>query len=91
MQSNVPAVLAIMRYIYDNIMYGEFNTKADYCHVCGYDGEILVNEQGDWACPQCHNHDRTKLTVIRRTCGYLGENFWNEGRTKEIEARVLHL
>ena len=91
MSHNLPAVETLISYIYDNITYAEFNTKADYCHECGYDGEILLNEDGQWECPQCHNHDRTKLTVIRRTCGYLGENFWNEGRTKEIGARVLHI
>ena len=91
MQNNVEAVLTIMKFIYNNIMYGEFNAKSDYCHVCGFDGEIKVNEEGQWECPQCHNHDRKKLTVIRRTCGYLGENFWNEGRTKEITSRVLHI
>lgn len=91
MQHNTQAVLAIMRYIYDNIMYGEFNTKADLCHKCFFDGEIKVNADGEWECPQCGNDDRDFLTVIRRTCGYLGENFWNEGRTKEIDARVMHI
>ncbi len=91
MQHNIEAVLTIMKYIYNNIMYGEFNTKSDYCHECGFDGEIKVNKDGAWECPQCHNKDRRKLTVIRRTCGYLGENFWNEGRTKEIDARVMHI
>lgn len=91
MNQNVDAVLTMMKYIYDHISYAEFNTKSDYCAECGYDGEIKVNEHGDWECPQCGNHDRNRLTVIRRTCGYLGENFWNEGRTKEISARVLHI
>lgn len=91
MANNIEAILTMMRYIYDHISYAEFNTKSDYCHKCGFDGEILVNEAGDWYCPQCHNDDRNALTVIRRTCGYLGENFWNEGRTKEIDARVLHI
>lgn len=91
MKHNEEAILQIMRFIYDNIMYGEFNTKSDYCHACGFDGEIKVNDNGDWECPQCHNDERSELTVIRRTCGYLGENFWNEGRTKEIDARVLHI
>lgn len=91
MNQNVDAVLTMMKYIYDHISYAEFNTKSDYCAECGYDGEIKVNEHGDWECPQCGNHDRNRLTVIRRTCGYLGENFWNEGRTKEIAARVLHI
>lgn len=91
MIQNVDAVLTMMKYIYDHISYAEFNTKSDYCAECGYDGEIKVNEHGDWECPQCGNDDRNRLTVIRRTCGYLGENFWNEGRTKEIAARVLHI
>lgn len=91
MVNNTPAIETMIRYIYDNIMYAEFNTKLDYCHECGYDGEIMVNELNQWECPNCHNQDRDKLTVIRRTCGYLGENFWNEGRTKEIDARVLHI
>lgn len=91
MTNNVEAVLAMVRFIYDNICYGEFNTKSDYCHECGFDGEIICNDDNEWECPRCHNKDRDKLTVIRRTCGYLGENFWNEGRTKEIKARVLHI
>lgn len=91
MTHNIDAVLAMIQYIYDNISYAEFNTKLDYCHNCGFDGEIVLNEQNDWECPRCHNTERTKLTVIRRTCGYLGENFWNEGRTKEIKNRVLHI
>ncbi|MCD1147822.1 anaerobic ribonucleoside-triphosphate reductase [Peptoniphilus sp. KCTC 25270] len=89
--NNVEALETMVQYIYDNIMYAEFNTKLDYCHQCGYDGEILVNDDNQWECPQCHNTDRNQLTVIRRTCGYLGENFWNEGRTKEIKNRVLHI
>ena len=91
MNNNTKAVETLIRYIYDHIMYAEFNTKCDYCHNCGYDGEIIVNDNNEWECPNCHNHDRNKLTVIRRTCGYLGENFWNEGRTKEIKSRVLHI
>lgn len=91
MTHNVSAVLSMIQFIYDNISYAEFNTKLDYCHACGFDGEIIVNEDNEWECPRCHNTDRTKLTVIRRTCGYLGENFWNEGRTKEIKNRVLHI
>ena len=91
MTNNIDAVMTMVGYIYDHISYAEFNTKSDYCHECGFDGEITVNEDGDWECPQCGNKDRAKLTVIRRTCGYLGENFWNEGRTKEIDARVLHI
>ncbi len=88
---NLEAMETLVRYIYDHICYAEFNTKSDYCHVCGFDGEIIVNDQNTWECPNCHNRDRKQLTVIRRTCGYLGENFWNEGRTKEISARVVHL
>lgn len=91
MANNIEAIISIIKFMYDNIMYGEFNTKSDYCHECGFDGEIKVNEKGDWECPQCHNQSREHLTVIRRTCGYLGENFWNKGRTKEINARVLHI
>ena len=81
----------MVRFIYDNIQYAEFNTKWDYCHVCGFDGEIKVNDQNEWECPQCHNKDHAKMTVTRRTCGYLGENFWNVGKTKEIKSRVLHV
>lgn len=91
MTNNIEAVLTMIRYIYDNISYAEFNTKSDYCHECGFDGEILLNDDNEWECPRCHNKDRDKLTVIRRTCGYLGENFWNEGRTKEIKDRVMHI
>ena len=91
MSHNLEALETIVRYIYDNIQYAEFNTKSDYCSECGFDGEIKLNDHGDWECPQCHNTDRSSLTVVRRTCGYLGENFWNEGRTKEINARVLHI
>lgn len=91
MNNNVKAVLTMVQYIYDHIMYAEFNTKSDYCHVCGFDGEILLDNNNQWYCPNCGNNDKSKLTVIRRTCGYLGENFWNEGRTKEIGSRVLHI
>ncbi len=89
--NNLEAVEEVVKYIYDNIQYAEFNTKSDYCHVCGYDGEIIINEDNEWECPQCHNKDHRKMNVTRRTCGYLGENFWNVGKTKEIKARVLHL
>ena len=89
--NNVEAIEEVIRFIYDNIQYGEFNTKSDYCHVCGYDGEIMINDNMEWECPQCHNKDHAKMNVTRRTCGYLGENFWNAGKTKEIKARVLHL
>ena len=91
MTNNIDAVLTMIEYIYDHIQYAEFNTKSDYCGNCGYDGEILLDDDNEWYCPNCGNHDRATLTVVRRTCGYLGENFWNEGRTKEIKARVLHI
>lgn len=91
MSHNLEALETIVRFIYDNIQYAEFNTKSDYCSECGFDGEIKLNDEGTWECPQCHNTDRATLTVVRRTCGYLGENFWNEGRTKEIHDRVLHI
>ncbi|WP_126937333.1 anaerobic ribonucleoside-triphosphate reductase [Veillonella sp. CHU740] len=91
MTNNIPALLTMMQYIYDTISYAEFNTKSDYCHECGFDGEIIVNDHVQWECPRCHNTNRDTLTVIRRTCGYLGENFWNEGRTKEIKDRVMHI
>ncbi len=89
--NNQAAIEEVIKFIYDNIQYGEFNTKSDYCHVCEYDGEITINENNEWECPQCHNKDHSKMNVTRRTCGYLGENFWNTGKTKEIKARVLHL
>ena len=95
MQDNIEAVLQVMKYIYDNIMYAELNTKSDYCHVCGYDGEIQIQEDKDgkliWVCPNCGNKDQTKMNVARRTCGYIGSQFWNQGRTQEIRDRVLHL
>lgn len=91
MRNNLEALSEVVRYIYDHIQYAEFNTKSDYCHVCGWDGEILINDDNEWECPQCHNKDHSKMNVTRRTCGYLGENFWNVGKTKEIKARVLHL
>ena len=91
LQNNVEVVEQLVKFIYDNIQYAEFNTKSDYCHCCGYDGEIIINDQNEWECPQCHNKDHSKMNVTRRTCGYLGENFWNAGKTKEIKARVLHL
>ena len=88
---NVEAIEAVIKFIYDNIQYAEFNTKSDYCMQCGFDGEIIVNDDYEWECPNCHNKDQTKMNVVRRTCGYLGENFWNEGKTKEIKDRVIHL
>ena len=94
MQDNIPAVLQVIKFIYDNIMYAELNTKSDYCQVCGYDGEIgIVEEDGKllWECPKCHNRDQDKMNVARRTCGYIGTQFWNQGRTQEIKERVLHL
>lgn len=91
MRHNLEALEELVKYIYDNIQYAEFNTKSDYCHVCGYDGEIIINDNLEWECPQCHNKDHSKMNVTRRTCGYLGENFWNVGKTKEINARVLHI
>lgn len=91
MRHNLEALEEIVKFIYDNIQYAEFNTKSDYCHVCGFDGEIIINDKLEWECPQCHNKDHNKMNVTRRTCGYLGENFWNVGKTKEINARVLHI
>ena len=91
MRHNLEALEEIVRFIYDNIQYAEFNTKSDYCHVCDYDGEIMINDDNEWECPQCGNKDHSKMNVTRRTCGYLGENFWNVGKTKESKARVLHL
>ena len=95
MQNNIPAVLELIKYMYDNIMYAEINTKSDYCQVCGYDGEIQIKEQEDgklyWQCPNCGNIDEKKMSVVRRTCGYLGSQFWNQGRTAEICDRVLHM
>ena len=91
MQKNIDALETAVKFIYDNIQYAEFNTKSDYCHVCGFDGEIIINKDNEWECPNCGNKDHAKMTVVRRTCGYLGENFWNAGKTKEIKQRVLHL
>ena len=94
MQDNLEAVMSVLQFIYDNIMYAELNTKSDYCQVCGYDGEIkIVEDDGKlvWECPHCHNRDQSKLNVARRTCGYIGTQFWNQGRTAEIKDRVLHL
>ncbi len=91
LRHNLEALKDVVRFIYDNIQYAEFNTKSDYCQCCGYDGEIEINEDFQWECPACHNTDQSKMNVTRRTCGYLGENFWNVGKTKEIKARVLHL
>ena len=91
MEKNLGALRELIKFIYENIQYAEFNTKSDYCHVCGFDGEIIINDDNEWECPNCGNKDKTKMNVTRRTCGYLGENFWNVGKTKEIKARVTHL
>ena len=91
MRNNLQALEEVVKFIYDNIQYAEFNTKSDYCQVCGYDGEMIINDQNEWECTQCGNKDNNKMNVVRRTCGYLGENFWNVGNTKEIKSRVLHL
>lgn len=96
LQNNIPAVLEVIKFIYNNIMYAELNTKSDYCQVCGYEGEIQIVEDKEndkliWECPNCHNRDQNKMNVARRTCGYIGANFWNQGRTQEIKERVLHL
>ncbi|MNE52756.1 Anaerobic ribonucleoside-triphosphate reductase [compost metagenome] len=94
LQGNLEAVLQVMTYIYDHIMYAELNTKSDYCQICGFDGEIgIVEDDGKlvWECPKCGNSDQNKLNVSRRTCGYIGTQFWNQGRTLEIRERVLHL
>lgn len=91
MNKNIEALETVVKFIYDNIQYAEFNTKSDYCHECGFDGEIIINKDNEWECPNCGNKDHNKMTVVRRTCGYLGENFWNVGKTKEIKQRVMHL
>ncbi|MDO4500522.1 MAG: anaerobic ribonucleoside-triphosphate reductase [Erysipelotrichaceae bacterium] len=91
LNNNIEAILQVITFIYDNIMYAELNTKSDYCQECGYDGEILLDDNAEWYCPNCGNRDHTKLNVARRTCGYIGTNFWNKGRTMEIKDRVLHI
>ena len=91
MGKNIPAVLKLIQFMYENVQYAEFNTKLDYCQVCGYDGEILYDKDKGWYCPNCGNTDTDKMNIVRRTCGYLGENLWNEGRTEEITHRVMHL
>lgn len=94
LQGNIPAVLAVMRYIYENIMYAELNTKSDYCQLCGFDGEIIIADDNGklvWECPNCGNRDQSYMNVARRTCGYIGTQYWNQGRTQEIKERVLHL
>lgn len=89
--NNIPAVLEVIKYIYDNIMYAEINVKSDYCQVCGFDGEFKIDDDLEWYCPNCGNRDHSKMNVARRTCGYIGSNFWNKGRTQEIKERVVHL
>lgn len=96
MQNNIPAVLQVMQFIYENIIYAELNTKSDYCQECGYDGEIMIVKDKDsdrlvWECPNCGNRNQDTMNVARRTCGYIGSNWWNQGRTEEIAERVLHL
>ena len=91
MKNNLEAMEEVVKFIYDNIQYAEFNTKSDYCQICGFDGEITINDNMEWECPNCGNKDKAKMNVVRRTCGYLGENFWNVGKTKEIKSRVMHL
>lgn len=91
MAHNLEALKQMVNYIYHNIQYAEFNTKSDCCHECGFEGEIGINANLEWECPNCGNKEQTKMNVIRRTCGYLGDNYWNKGKTKEIKNRVLHL
>ena len=91
MNNNIEAVLSVMQYIYENIMYAELNTKSDYCQCCGYNGEIQIDGKLIWKCPNCGNTDQSKMNVARRTCGYIGTQYWNQGRTQEIKERVLHL
>ena len=91
LQGNIDAVIEVIQFIYDNIMYAELNTKSDYCQKCGYTGEILIDDDLEWYCPNCGNRDHNTLNVARRTCGYIGTNFWNKGRTQEIKERVLHI
>ena len=95
MQNNIPAILQVIKFIYENIMYAELNTKSDYCQCCGYNGEIQIvkNKHNKliWKCPKCGNEAQDKMNVARRTCGYIGTQFWNQGRTQEIKERVLHL
>lgn len=91
LQNNPNAVIEVIKFIYDNIMYAELNTKSDYCQVCGFDGEMKIDDNMEWYCPNCGNRDHSKMNVARRTCGYIGTNFWNKGRTQEIKERVLHL
>ena len=96
MQDNISAVISVIQFIYDNILYAELNIKSDYCEACGYNGEIKIKEDEEngkliWECPNCGNRDQDKMSVVRRTCGYIGTQYWNQGRTQEIKDRVLHL
>lgn len=91
LQNNIDAVIAMIEFIYDNIMYAELNTKSDYCQVCGYDGEMQIADDMTWYCPNCKNKDQSKMNIARRTCGYIGTQYWNFGRTQEIKERVLHV
>ena len=91
LSNNIPAILEVIKFIYNNIMYAELNMKFDYCQECGYSGEILIDENMEWYCPNCGNRDQNKMNVARRTCGYVGTHFWNYGRTQEIKERVVHL
>lgn len=91
LQGNIDAVLTVIQFIYDHIMYAELNTKSDYCQKCGYDGEILIDDNMNWYCPNCGNRDQNTMNVARRTCGYVGSHFWNYGRTQEIKERFVHL
>ena len=91
LQGNIEAVETVIQFIYEHIMYAELNTKSDYCQECGYDGEILIDENVEWYCPNCGNRNHETLNVARRTCGYIGSQFWNHGRTEEIRDRIVHL
>ena len=94
MNDNIPALLEVIKFIYENIMYAEINTKSDYCQVCGYDGEIQIIKENDeliWECTNCKNRDQDKMNIARRTCGYIGSHYWNQGRTQEIAERFVHL
>ena len=90
-ENNIDVVMEVINFIYENIMYAELNTKSDYCQKCGYNGEILLDDDLEWYCPECGNRDHDTLNVARRTCGYIGTNFWNKGRTQEIKERVVHI
>ena len=91
LENNIDVVMEVINFIYENIMYAELNTKSDYCQKCGYNGEILLDDDLEWYCPECGNRDHDTLNVARRTCGYIGTNFWNKGRTQEIKERVVHI